>query len=45
MSSGQWAGNCITGSDQVSVIVQITDSCPECEADHFDLQALTYNKV
>ena len=45
MSTGEWANNCITGSDQVSVIIQITDSCPECEANHFDLQALTYNKV
>jgi len=29
----------------VSVIVQITDSCPECEPDHIDIQALTYNKL
>ena len=27
------------------MIVQITDSCPECEPDHIDIQALTYNKL
>ena len=45
VSTGQWKDNCITGDQQVSVIVQITDSCPECEEDHFDIQALTYSKV
>lgn len=30
---------------QVAVIVQITDVCPECAADHIDIQALTYNKI
>jgi hypothetical protein len=30
---------------QSSVIVTITDSCPECGADHLDLQALTFDKV
>ncbi len=29
----------------MSVIVQITDICPECAADHLDIQALTYNKL
>lgn len=38
-------GRCITGANQVSVIVQITDICPECAADHIDIQALTYNKL
>ncbi len=38
-------GRCITGGNQVSVIVQITDICPECAADHIDIQALTYNKL
>ena len=23
----------------------VSDACPECEADHIDLQALTYNQV
>lgn len=23
----------------------ISDECPECEADHIDMQALTFNKV
>ncbi len=25
--------------------VTITDVCPECETDHIDIQALTFNKV
>lgn len=45
MSTGEYANNCITGPNQVSIIVQITDVCPQCEANHIDLQALTYNKV
>ena len=28
-----------------SVIVVITDSCPECESYHMDMQALTFAKV
>ena len=27
------------------MVIQITDSCPECEADHIDIQALTFAKV
>lgn len=27
------------------MLVQITDSCPECQANQFDIQALTFNKV
>lgn len=42
---GPWKGRCITGPNQVSVIVQITDSCPECGADHIDMQALTFHKL
>lgn len=45
MPEGEWANNCILGGDQVSIVVQITDSCPECQANQFDIQALTYNKV
>lgn len=32
-------------SSSQSIIITVTDSCPECEADHIDLQALTFNKV
>ena len=35
-------GRC--GSSQ-SITITITDSCPECEANHLDIQALTFNKV
>ena len=33
-----FAGRCITGPNQVSVIVQITDACPECESNQMDIQ-------
>ncbi len=45
MDTPPFQGRCITGANQVSVIVQITDICPECAADHIDIQALTYNKL
>ena len=45
LDTAPFAGRCITGSNAVSVIVQITDICPECAADHLDIQALTYNKL
>lgn len=32
-----FAGRCAKGN-QVSTIVQITDICPECGADHLDIQ-------
>lgn len=38
-------GRCNADPSQDSVTVLITDSCPECEADHIDMQALTFNKV
>ena len=38
-------GRCNSDPSQQSVTVLITDSCPECEADHIDMQALTFNKV
>ncbi len=28
-----------------SVTIMVSDACPECEADHIDLQVLTYDKV
>lgn len=38
-------GRCNSDPSQRSVTVMISDVCPECEADHMDIQALTYNKV
>ena len=38
-------GNCNSDPNQRSVTVMITDGCPECEADHVDIQALTFQKV
>lgn len=31
--------------DGRSVTIMVSDSCPECEPDHIDLQALTYEQV
>ena len=38
-------GRCPKDANQRSVVVTITDVCPECETDHIDMQALTFNKV
>jgi hypothetical protein len=40
-------GVCKTDSAGVplSVLVRITDSCPECEEDHIDVQALAFQKI
>ena len=38
-------GRCNSDPNARSVTVMITDNCPQCEADHIDVQALTYNKV
>ena len=38
-------GRCNSNPNAQTVTVQITDSCPECEPDHIDIQALTFNKV
>ncbi|KAK9869002.1 hypothetical protein WJX84_008231 [Apatococcus fuscideae] len=43
-SGGQYAGRC-NGNGGESVTIMVSDSCPECEADHLDLQALTYNQL
>ena len=31
--------------DGRSVTIMVSDSCPECEPDHIDLQVLTYEQV
>lgn len=38
-------GNCNADPNERSVTVMITDACPECDADHIDVQALTFQKV
>lgn len=38
-------GRCNADPNSRSVTIMITDCCPECEADHLDIQALTFNKV
>ena len=38
-------GMCNSDPDQRSVTIMITDACPECGADHIDVQALTFLKV
>ena len=38
MDVAPFAGRCITGPNQVSVIVQITDACPECASNQMDIQ-------
>ncbi|KAL3148841.1 expansin-like protein [Trebouxia sp. C0010 RCD-2024] len=44
-SGGQYAGRCNSDPSQRSVTVMISDVCPECESNHIDIQALTYNKM
>ena len=41
----RWQGRCSKDPNQRTVTVTITDVCPECESDHIDMQALTFNKV
>lgn len=43
--SQRMQGRCNQDPQSRSVTVMITDSCPECEPDHMDIQALTFNKV
>ena len=39
----QFAGRCRPGAG--SAYITITDSCPECGADHIDLQALVFDRI
>ena len=36
---------CNSDPSKRSIVVMITDQCPECEANHMDIQALTWAKV
>lgn len=38
-------GRCNSDHNARSVTIMITDACPGCEADHLDIQALTFNKA
>ncbi|KAK9819970.1 hypothetical protein WJX72_004607 [[Myrmecia] bisecta] len=43
-NNGKYAGRCSADPNSRQVTIQITDDCPGCEADHIDLQALTFDK-
>lgn len=40
-----FSGKCNADSANQSVTVQITDSCPECMANQFDVQAQTFGRI
>jgi len=40
-----YAGRCNSDPNQRSILVQITDQCPECGADHIDMQARVFEKI
>lgn len=40
-----FAGKCNPGSADQSVTIQITDSCPECQSNQFDVQAQTFGRI
>ena len=42
---GDKPGSCQADPRQRSIVVQITDQCPECGPNHMDMQALTWAKV
>lgn len=42
---GDKPGSCQADPNNRTIVVMISDSCPECEANHLDLQALTWEKV
>ncbi len=47
LTDNLWNGLIICGmaANKRFLRLQITDKCPECEAEHIDLQALTWAKV
>ena len=45
MQLGDKPGSCQEDPKQRSIVVQITDQCPECGPNHLDIQALTWAKV
>ena len=42
---GDQVGSCQSNPIIRSIVIQITDQCPQCEPDHLDVQALTWAKV
>ena len=42
---GDQPGTCNPDATARSIVVQITDQCPQCESNHWDIQALTWAKV
>ena len=42
---GDQPGTCNSDASARSIVVQITDQCPQCESNHWDVQALTWAKV
>ena len=42
---GQTTGSCQADPNQRNAVVMVTDSCPQCESDHLDLQAIIWSKV
>ncbi len=42
---GPKPGSCQQDPNKRSIVIQITDSCPECAANQLDLQALTWAQI
>ena len=45
MQLGQTTGSCRSDPNQRSAVVMVSDTCPQCESDHLDLQAIIWSKV
>ena len=45
MQLGDKPGSCQADPNKRAIVIQITDQCPECEANHMDIQALTWAKA